>query len=257
MNGLFQDVFPQELILEIFSHLSFTELKNSLSLVSQKTREYANDLFVLKRVIYREKSFNPEDWINYFKVEVLETEINQAWVLFPTNIGKIFNDSCPIFPNKKFGETHLIVWIPTSISINNYGMLLQEKFPLSRDGFEYIWNEVVKDFGKLQTNNSKWVLMTREAIPLSGNKTYFEQQNMVTELKNYSVASVLEAIICISTAIFKHESVLFDQWYLRCNEETLEHQVAINFWSPSGFYILPSPKILQDPYVGIACTTTF
>ncbi len=257
MNGLFQDVFPQELILEIFSHVGFTDLKSSLSVVSKKTKEYATDLFVLKRVIYKEKTFNPENWINFFKVEVLESELKQAWESFPSTIGNIFNGPCPIFPNKTFGQTHLIVWIPASININNYGMLLQEKFPLRREGYEYIWNEVVKDFGSLQPCTSKWVVMTREAIPLSGDKTYFEQQAMVKDLENYSVASILETIICISTAIFKHEIILFDQWYLRCNEESIGHQVAINFWSPSGFYILPSPKTLQDPHVGIACTTTF
>jgi len=257
MNGLFQDVFPQELILEIFSHVSFTDLKSCLSLVNKKTKEYATDLFVLKRIIYREKAFNAEDWINFFKVEVLESELKQAFESFPAVIGNIFNSPCPIFPNKTFGQTHLIVWIPASISINNYGMLLKEKFPLSREGYEYIWNEVVRDFGKLQSNASRWLVMTRKAIPLSGDKTYFEQQAMVNELKNYSVVSLLEAIICISTTIFKHEVVLLDQWYLRCNEEILGHQVAINFWSPSGFYILPSPKLLKDPHVGIACTTRF
>lgn len=250
MNGVL-GVFPREIILEFFSHLSFEALNCQISLVSQTFKSHAEDPFVMKRVIYREKTFNPDDWAYHLGISALE--LNKAFESLPLNIGQVYKGNCPIYSRKKLGQTHRIVWIPEHLSLNKYGKLLKEKFPLNLDGYEYIWSEVEQNLGNIETK-SEWVMMTYKTIPDTENKQYMEQQAILNCFKNYTVPTSLEAIICISTAIFKEEMVLFHGWYVRCQEEIFGYQVAINFW-PNSFYILPSPKKLRDDHVAIAALT--
>lgn len=226
---------PQDLLLEIFSHLNFNEIE-MFGQINKAANALANSPAVLKNRIYHEQAFTPEDWGFYFGKSLKVNEAKVAFQSLPSNIGQIFKSPCPVFPKKLWWETHVIVWIPEGLTLNNFGELLKQKFPRNAKGYYRIFDEIVSRYGDMPVEKSGWITMTKFGVPGSLGKSFDHQKLLVKKLKSrdlesYEVPKTLEVIACFSAQFFKFKkNVIFDGFYARCKESIDDDiiQVCLN-----------------------------
>jgi len=224
----FTDVFPDELILEIFLKLHFSKILN-IATLNKKVSVLVNDPELLKYVIYRDMTFNPADWTTHFgdnNSAAFDEEL--AWKALPNNIGEIYKNQFLRFPKKKLGETHVIVWKPANLSINNYKCLLIEKLQL-----KYCYVNAPKIEVEL-TEKAEWLVMTRLILP--GSLDYSKHKKLVKKqkLKNFescNIPKVIEAMICAVSIFLKFEiKTLHSQNLTRCLESNNDQPICVRMW---------------------------
>ena len=164
-----------------------------------------------------------EEVVSYLKVnngsifgarewETLCGKVGPAPVL-PLNIENIWQSQCRAFPGKKVHETHMLVYIPTTVdekplTLNSLGEIAKRYFPTTYAGYGCIWEDIVAALGNKATiERSCWVLMTKDVLPESRRKNYADQQTMVDALAQrafatYEVPRALEAAVCILAQYF-------------------------------------------------------
>lgn len=169
----------------------------------------------------------------------------------PPNIEAILQGPCPFFSGKEVRETHLLVYMPTtvngqSLTLNILGLLAKRHFfPASETSYRYIGDDVVKELGDMPLAKSSWVLMTKDVLPESRSKSYAEQQYLVTTLATraniaYEVPKTLEAAVCILTHYISVRTCLFSKspWtFARCQENVHGSQMVVGGFSPSGLFV--------------------
>lgn len=224
---------PIDLVKEIFSHLSFKDLLNCANINKNEWQVIANDPLLLKKVIGRNEAFGPEDWGIHFGDKVISaSETEEAWEKLPLDITKIFKSKCPIFPEKKIGQSNVLVWIPAGMTVNNYGELLRQKFPQLQNGYRTISNEFVDEFGDIPTNQSEWVLMSRRTVPNSPDQKNHDVSNLLINLNQegaaYTIPTALEAIICLSTTLFKRVKIISFS-LTKTKDQTKEHKFIVSY----------------------------
>ncbi len=125
----------------------------------------------------------------------------------PADIGQILQSPCPFWPGKKIEETHLLVLIPTSVNgqpltLKTLGELAAKPKQGPATQYKYF------NLGEYQdqpVTQSYWVLMTRDVIEGSRNKTYADQKQLVaTHAQKTGVAYELPKILEATTCIFLH-----------------------------------------------------
>ena len=217
-KDVFIDVFPDELILKIFSNLHFLEILK-IATLNKKVSLLINDPELLKWVIYRDMTFSPQDWKHYFGVQnPAALDENQAWNTLPKDIGKIFKNRFLNFPTKKLGETHVIVWKPANLSINNYASLLKTKKEFKFSAVD------VQKIGDELTEKAEWLVMTRKIIPGSLVQYYPNHEKLIKKQKLHNFTSctipkVIEAMICSASIFLKFGvKILYIQDMTRCLE---------------------------------------
>ena len=144
----------------------------------------------------------------------------------PKNITEILQAPCPFYPDKKVEETHLLVLIPKTVNgkpftLNLLQELIQNPKEKNRTCFMCLPKYIKKDFGDAQVEKSYWMLMTKEVIPESLNKTYEEQKELVQNQDGYEIPGTLEATIGIFMHYFKTGERLYEidpQRSTRCKE---------------------------------------
>lgn len=224
---------PKELILEIFSYLNFNDFLSSAQVNKKGWKFFANDPSLLKKVIYREKTFNPEDWKVFFGIPIENSECLKAFEALPKNIGELLKGPCPIFEGKKFGETHVITWMPSGLSINTFAEMLirNQNNVLS---FHGIWQGIRLKIGDRKLKKSKWIAMSKWSLDAATGKGY-EQQNKclnTIEMINFKCCKIpktLEATVSISTAFYKTGNPIFYRRYTRCFEKVSGCHVIVGF----------------------------
>jgi hypothetical protein len=150
----------------------------------------------------------------------------------PSDIDAVLGSPCPFWPKKKVRDTHLLVLIPATVdgvpfTLNLLGALIQHpKNGGHRTKYRYYGGEVRDQLGEKSPDRSYWLLMTREVLKGSRNKSYADQKGLVAQCAEktqqpYALPSVLEA----ATAILMHhartgERLLGDDppTYTRCRE---------------------------------------
>ena len=157
----------------------------------------------------------------------------------PADIEEIMDSSCPFWDKKQVKDTHLLVLIPSHVAgepltLDYLGKLIkspkrkghEKKYgdldPLART---YIRSQNLDSSytRSLGPDSSYWVLMTRDVLPDSRNKSYLEQCALVKEHAlrpglAYEVPRALE--VAVVTALYHVSSgqTLFDP-LTRCREE--------------------------------------
>lgn len=227
-QDVFIDVFPDELILKILSSLHFREILKVATL-NKKMSLLVNDPELLKWVIYRDMTFNPEDWTTHFgNSNPAALEENQAWNLLPNDIGKIYKNRFLKFPKKKLGETHVIVWKPANLSINNYVSLVETALNL-----KYCYVDVPKIEDEL-TEKAEWLVMTRKIIPKSLDFSKHEKIVKKQNLKNFescNIPKVIESMICAVSIFLKFEiTTLYKAENLTRCLESGEVPIIVRMW---------------------------
>ena len=179
----------------------------------------------------------------------------------PSDIGRLLKSSCPafpgkrvMFPGKRVIETHMLVRLPKGFTLNTLGMLAKKYFPETENGYGVCWESILKEHGDRSIDKPTWLLMTKDVLPGSRNKTYAEQQTMVATLARqshaaYEVPSVLEAVACIFAQYFRSSLIgsnnpptqLFSynprRTYTRCKENVESYQVVVGGFAPYGLSV--------------------
>ncbi len=158
--------------------------------------------------------------------------------LLPHDFSCIWNGPCPVFlGEKRVKDTHMLVYLPKEVdgkplSITSFEEIAKRYFPANKDGYGEIWKDILAALGnKTPIEKSCWMLMTKDVLPQSRGKFYYDQKAMVADLAKkalalYEVPRTLEAAICILAQYFNsHASSkirLFSDnpaTYTRCQEE--------------------------------------
>lgn len=200
-----------EILIDIFTTFHFKELLK-FATVSQTFNFLVNDPLLLKRVIYRDMTFNPQDWKTHFgnKGEGFEDD-DAAFKSLPITIGAVFKSRFLEMEEKKLGETHVIVWKPSGLSLNKYLRFLKE----NTDFHVPIKISYIDNVADQLSEKCEWLVMTREILKDSPSREFSEHEKIVEKLpksifKVCAIPGVLEAFIAITTIFIKFRTKIFD-----------------------------------------------
>lgn len=215
------------LINEIFFKVDFRDFEN-LGCVNKRLNILTQRDDVLKSMIYRFKTFNQEDWQEHFDLEFSK---HQAFKALPDDIGKLFNGPCPLFKGERLRDTHVIIWIPSALSLNNCKILLEKIFVANEHKF-IIHKDIVTTYGDLFTGDPKWIIMPKQLLPESNHNSFFKQLQMVNDLatfnsKSYNIPTLFEATVCVSLSSLKWNIHMLEDCYTRCQENINEFQILV------------------------------
>lgn len=206
-------------------------------------------------------SFGKTDWERYFGTVDNEPPL-------PDNIMDILQGPCPICPGKMIQDTHILTFIPSSINGQPLTLdCLMEliKAPKS-SGHATIYrrydSEVKSQHGSKGLHSPTWVLMSRDIIPGSRNKSFDEQLQIVGMQGKqtpmvYEPPRVLEAAASILLHYAKTGQRLYmDQpyTYTRCQESISPGQspIVVGGFSPEGLDISENQE--SKNYEGLGIT---
>ena len=187
-------------------------------------------------------AFGKEMWATYLGDIGVEPPL-------PPDIKAILSASCPFFLGKKVEETHVLVLIPKTV--NSKPLTLQTlgelvKNPLKGTSTQYR-NFYPGEYKDLPTDSSYWVLMTRDVIPGSRNKSYTGQQKLLNGYIEkiqlpYEVSPILDATICIFMEFLRSGKYLYGQdpcTYTRCQKTWNEgYQLCVGGLASAGLHFL-------------------
>ena len=185
------------------------------------------------------------------------------------NIHEILQSPCPINgKDNKVADTHMLVLIPATfngqpMTLKSLGELAKKYFSASHTGYRFIMPAIVQELGDKSIDKSHWVLMTKDVLPGSKNKSYGEQQKIVAELAeksliSYEVPEALESAVCILSQYFDSNIRLFSDgpWtYTRCKDKVQGYQIIVGGFAPAGLCV--SYHDYDYDYIGVAALRKF
>lgn len=213
---------------------------------------------VLMEAQFPKIAIGKEQWKKYFG------DIGNEPPL-PKDIHKILESPCPFYPGKKVQDTHMLVLVPESINgkpikLNSLDELLNH--PQNNDLVKVltphnefvsvapqkakIWiNADIKSDGQQASSQSHWVLMTKDVIQGSINKSYAEQQALIEGHNKqngmqYEIPNALDAAICIWMHYMISQERLFNDkpyTYAFCQEFVQGNQLVVGCFSDTSFKI--------------------
>ncbi len=125
----------------------------------------------------------------------------------PDNIDEILNSPCPFSGDEgtKVKDTHMLVLVPATVNgedltLDRLEQLIQN--PQKGNKTKYRWYEgsgAKDEHGSAKVGQSHWVLMTRDVLPGSRNKTYNDQKELVKQYadQGYIVPDAIDAAVCM------------------------------------------------------------
>ena len=257
-NNKIQDpiaILPDELVLKIFSYLNLATL-GTIYCVSKAWKQLANEPIVnepnlWKTAIYREIAFGNDKWAQCFGTNVVKNEDNREE--FSSLPSDDFIADCKkfksIFPERNAKDSLMLVRLPKTLNggltLKSLGELAKKCFSASDTGYRIIWATIIQEQGDKSIDKSQWVLMTKDVLPGSRDKSYGEQQKIVADLAkksliSYEVPETLEAAACILSQYFGSNIRLFSDnpWtYTRCKEKVQDFQTVIGCFAPAGLHL--------------------
>ncbi len=171
-------------------------------------------------------AFGPAEWEKYFG------KVDPASPL-PADIEEILNSPCHYWPEKKVRETHLLFYVPSQVNgqpltLDRLGDLIQNpKGGGKRTKYGFYKDEIKKSYGS-KVIEAHWVLMTRDVVPGSRNKSYKDQCALAKG--GNEPPHLLEAAVGI---LMHHarsgERLLIDDplTHTRCQEEVEGYQTTV------------------------------
>ncbi len=190
----------------VFSFLDETSLR--------RCRQVSKDYFisatsdaVLKRNI---SFFGKQEWEKYFG------EIGEVPPL-PSNIIGVINAPCPIWPNKKIKDTHVLTLIPKTINGESLTIELLNQLARAQKASEHATGysnksakrgalrEDLGDVVDMSVTSTHWILMTKNILPASYERSYDEKQGLISWLSNTTqIPYQLPDLLSASIVIFMH-----------------------------------------------------
>ena len=235
--------------------------REELAARDQEIAQTSNALAVALRI----RAFGEAEWKHHFG------DVGSAPPL-PSNMATILDSTCPFWPNKKVRDTHLLVLIPATVggvpfTLNLLGELIKHPSHGGHKTEYKYYNERVKaQIGEASPPRSYWVLMTRDVLSDSRNKTYEAQKVMVAAHAGrvglpYELPHALEA----ATAILMHharegERLFGDHpWtYTRCQEVVDGYPVVVGGFSSGCLRVYDDDHVYYfDDHDGVSCLRKF
>ena len=223
-----------------------------------------NCFFQFEKSIHEKLVFGGQEWAKYFGDIGVEPSL-------PTNIEDILNTSCTFWPDKKVKETHILVLIPNTVNGKSFTLnYLEELIQKPKSGhatkYKYYFNYVKNGIGE-QSFPSHWVLITKDVIPGSKDKSYSNQccmldtHNKKTDL-HYEFPYPLDATTSILMHYIKTGEYLYTndeqggKWaFTRCQDVAYEYfqgPFIIGGFSSDGIGIGDSFEYGENLDIGIA-----
>ena len=207
--------FPKDILLDIFSRISWRDL-GAVRRVCRRWRVLGSDA---RLIPLWPKAFGARAWREYFG------EVG-AEPLLPVEIYTILQAPCPFWPGKKVFETHMLVLIPEKVSgkpfcLNFLRELIQR--PKQGPATNYKYYVGIKLENKTRVpDKAYWVLLTRDVLPDTRNKTFQEQKQKVDSIgSGYELPGLLEAATSILIEHLRSGKRLYSDapyTYTRCQE---------------------------------------
>ena len=188
----------------------------------------------------------------------------------PSDMAAVLDGPCPFWSNKKVRDTHLLVLIPATVggvpfTLNRLGELITHPNNGGhKTKYSYYNKHVKAQIGEQSPPRSYWLLMTRDVLPESQNKSYAAQKELVAGYASggsvpYELPSVLE----VATAILMHHARegerLFGSHPLthtRCQEVVdVGCPAVVGYFKASGLHV--SPYDFVSSYSGVTCCRKF
>jgi hypothetical protein len=171
------------------------------------------------------KTLGEVEWRHYFG------EVGPVPDL-PSDMAAILDSACPFWSGKKVKETHLLVLIPATVDRKPFTLnLLEELIQCPKNGghktqYSCYDSDVQQQFGASSPAASYWLLMTRDVLPGSRDRTYAAQKELVAAYARctglpYKLPKALEAATAILTHHVRDGERLYGDspWtYTRCRE---------------------------------------
>ncbi|MBF5059370.1 F-box protein [Candidatus Neptunochlamydia vexilliferae] len=227
---------PYEIVLAIFKKLG--PMDQVAAMITCKSWKNVGEDKSLKSV--RDFCLGKREWKKHFKkVEGIEKPL-------PPNINKILSAPTPFKVegySGKVRDTHILVWIPevvdgVTISLNGLNTLF--KYGYYKD---YVKNEL----GGQKLGKATWVLISKNILEGSRDKTYDEQKKIMSAYvsQGYSLPKALEvtAALLIHEKETKKRLLNNDPWtYTRCQAwVTINREpVAIGGFAAGGLTVTSS-----------------
>jgi hypothetical protein len=246
------NLLPQEMSLEIFSHLNSQELSRCFRV--NKTWKALAEVETLWETPPK-IAFGKKQWETYFG------DIGEE-PLLPKVIHKILKCPCPFWPGKKVEETHMLVLIPKTVNGNPLNLItLGELVKAPKEGrpsqyLDDLNGSIVNAHGHQATPNSHWVLMTKDVIEGSRNNWSVGQEALIASYANYEVPKVLNVAICSFMNYLHFGELPFtsNRWtYTRCKERA-QGSIVVGC-TPNGLMVFSS--VSDGNYIGMAAERKF
>lgn len=226
------DKLPTALMRIIFSNLHITELREYV--MNKKWSRLKNDDFLLSKLVARDLSFGKKQWQKYFGDIGIEPSL-------PSDIHKTLFSPCPFFPDKQVMDTHMLVLIPQTVdgkplTLVNFGKLLKDPQEGHEMGFDGSYT-LSKKYKDKPIERAHWILMTKEPIPGSRNKSDADLQTLVAKYPDYEIPKILEATVCIFTHYVSSGERLYGNkpWtFTSCQDLVDGHRVSVGGFSRDG-----------------------
>ena len=169
----------------------------------------------------------------------------------PAGIGQVLDSPCPFWDGQQVRDTHLLVLMPKRVSgqaltLNYLGELIKAPQGGSHaTEYDFYWNKASEAIGSQAAGSSYWVLMTKDVLPESRNKSYEEQCALVAAHAKrtglgYKVPGALEvAVVMLLHYVRSGECLYSDDplTYTCCREKVQGYQLVIGGFSSEGLRI--------------------
>lgn len=191
----FAHTLPAELICQIFSSLIFSEL-SICCLVSRDWCFIANDPFLWYK-FHHARAYGKAKWEKHF------WNIGDEPPL-PSNIHEIMKSPCPIWKEKRVGETHQLILIPSIVceAFLNHSQLetkeIYKENKCQKISF-YEKHDKKNPFIENLSEQSYWVLITKEIVD-ENNLTFSSKKAFLSNLREergveYRFPKPIEAVV--------------------------------------------------------------
>lgn len=189
---------PEELLLQIFLLLNEQELK-TCRLICKEWLRIAKDRKLLKPLDPAEFAFGKKKWEIYYGACDNEP-------LLPEDICETLYQPCPFSKNPKLRvkDTHKLILMVKTINdqkqhLNHLDTLFQNPRQGHKSQFGYYDDICRAHVGNKSIKNPYWMLIKKEIIEESRNKSYVEQKKLIKSYPGYSVATALEVCASVVT----------------------------------------------------------
>jgi hypothetical protein len=219
----------------IFRNLPFSVL-GRCSLVCKVWREMSEKQI---NTFSHEKAFGPKEWFIHFGIDLSNVP------RLPPDIAEILSSDCPFWPSKEVHETHLLVLVPQTVNgqplnLKTLGELVKK--PLKGLATQ-LRSFILGKYTDPTAPSSHWVLLTRDVIEGSRNKSYPDQQTLLSQKGQgvYAVPTILDATVCIFMEYVRSGTRLYSDspWtYTRCQEKhNAKWQLGVGGFASGGLHV--------------------
>jgi hypothetical protein len=179
----------------------------------------------LQILLVPEETFGVFAWQHYYG------EVGEEPAL-PDDIEATLNAPCPFWPEQRVRDTHLLVLIPATVDGVPFTLnLLRRLIQCPKNGghktqYRSYESDVREQLGATSPAASYWLLMTRDVLPESRDRSYRDQKKLIATHASrtslpYEMPETLEAATAILTHYVRNGERLYSnnpQTYTCCQE---------------------------------------